>query len=312
MPLKVINVEVTGTDLSMLILDVLSETGALSVGVTDLYAGKPEEQSIYEQQPPDTWHQASVWKPWEHSRITALYPQSVDAEKLVMNIATNFNLPSTPTMRIQVDSFDEKTPDHWVRQVQEYFQPVHVGHVRISFPWHPRRTDLIDVRIEPGLAFGTGEHPTTQLCATWLTRIVSAGNRVLDFGCGSGVLAIIATLLAADVTAVGVDIDPEAIDVARRNAELNDVTKRTSFFENADQPQDDMYDIVVANILAKPLKQLAPHLVSRIKPGGYIALSGILISQAPQLVEYYSQYGITLHDAEVSSEWAMIVGNKGT
>lgn len=311
MPLKVINVEATGREITMLIQDILFETGALSVSVTDLHAGKPGEQPIYEQQLlVGTRYKASEWQPWENSRITALYPQSTDVEGLVMNIATHFDLSSTPTVRFEVDSFDEKTPDHWVRQVQENFQPVQLGNVRISFPWHPRRKDIIDVSIEPGLAFGTGEHPTTQLCATWLTRTVSAGACVLDYGCGSGVLAIIATLLAEDVGAVGVDIDPMAIEAANRNAVINGVAERTRFLVNAEQPLNDMYDIVVANILAKPLIELAPHLASQIKPGGYIALSGIIVSQAPQLVEWYSRYGITLYDAEVSSEWALIVGKK--
>lgn len=310
MPLRVINVEATGKDLSTLISDALFEMGALSVSITDSNAGRPEEQPIYAQLPPDTWQQASTWQPWENSRIAALYPESSDVEGVVMTIATHFNLPSTPTMRIQVDTFDEKTPDHWVRKVQESFQPILLEGVRISFPWHPRREDIIDVRIEPGLAFGTGEHPTTQMCATWLTHTVAAGTRVLDFGCGSGVLAILATLLAENVTAVGVDIDPAAVDVARRNAALNDVTGQTLFIVNAEQQENDLYDIVVANILARPLKQLASHLVSQIKPGGYIVLSGLITTQAPQIVEWYSQFGVTLYDAQVSSGWVMIVGCK--
>lgn len=310
MPLKAIHVEVTDENLSKLLYDVLFEMGALSVSITDLHSGGALEQPIFSEPPPNNWQQFTTLRPWKNARIVAMYPQSTDVESLIMYIATNFELASTPSVRMKADSVEEKSPDDWVRHVQQNFQPIDLGRVRISFPWHPRRTDVIDVRVEPGAAFGTGEHPTTQLCASWLIQTTAPNMSVLDFGCGSGVLAIIATLLAKNVTAVGIDIDPDAVQVAHHNAVLNDVTDRTSFFHNDNEPQHRLYDIVVANILARQLKDLAEHLTSRLKPGGLIALSGIIVSQAPQLIEWYSQFGVTLQDANVSSGWAVVVGRK--
>lgn len=310
MPLNAIHISVTEKGVASYISDILFELGALSVNISDLDAGAPWESPIYDEPQPEFWREDPDRQMWNKACITALFPLTTDMQAMIMMIATHFDLPETPTFSISSDMFDEKTPDDWVRQVQGSFKPVDIGRVRISFPWHERRSDVIDIRLEPGIAFGTGEHPTTQLCLSWLQRAIKPGATVLDFGCGTGVLAIAATMLARDAHAVGVDLDPQAVKTAIGNATINNVNQYTRFFENQDEPQEGTYDIVLANILAKPLVKLAPHLVTRLNTGGFIALSGLLTSQAPQLVETYAQLSVSLHDAEVRSGWALLVGVK--
>lgn len=290
--------------------DVLFEMGALSVSATDLNAGKPNEQAIFAESPPYTQKEAGKVEEWKNASITALYPITTDVQSLIMIIATQFNLPNTPTFSIKADVFDEKTPDEWVRQVQASFQPIELQRIRVSFPWHSTRTDIIDIKLEPGIAFGTGEHATTQMCLSWLQRVVQPNHSMLDFGSGSGVLAIAACKLEEGVSAVGVDIDPVAVKAADENAVLNGVEKKVLFVENKDEPKGKLYDIVVANILARPLTEMAPLLVSRLKKGAFIAMSGLLVTQAPQLIEHYAQHGVSMHDAEVKSGWSLIVGVK--
>lgn len=314
MPLNAINISIRDESISSnFISDVLFEMGALSVSISDLNAGQPDEELIFAE-PPATWEQAQTVRAWSKSRITALYPLSVDVQSLIMIIGTQFNLHDTPTFSINTEEFDEKTPAEWVRHVQASFKPILLANnrLRISFPWHePPSLDLIDVRLEPGIAFGTGEHPTTQLCLSWLAKAVRPNYAVLDFGSGSGVLAIAACLLAPNVSATGVDIDPSVIKVAVDNAKLNNVSEQVFFQENSQfSSPPEQFDLVVANILANPLMQLADLLVSNVKKGGFIAMSGLLVSQAPLIVEHYVKHGITLHDVEVTSGWVLLVGVK--
>lgn len=310
MPLNAINISVSEKGLASYVSDILFEMGALSVNLTDLYAGTPSERPFFTEPPQHDKRLPTVLEQWQGARITGLYPLETNMQDLIMLIATHFDLPETPSFSIQTETFDEKTPDEWVRHVQESFQPIELGRVRISFPWHERHPDFIDICLEPGLAFGTGEHTTTQLCLGWLQRVVKPGFDVLDFGTGSGVLAIASAMLAANVSAVGIDISPEAVTSAKDNAITNNVEHCTQFFENHDEPVGKTYDIVIANILARPLKQLAPLLSARLKSGALIGLTGLLTFQAPQLIELYAQYGISLCDAEVQSEWALLVGLK--
>lgn len=310
MPLNAIHVSVTGSDLASFVSDVLFEMGALSVSTSDLYAGTPKENPIFIQ-PVDPSEITTVeFTPWQNAKITALYPLSFDPEQIIMSIATHFQLSSTPTFSITSEQFDEKTPAEWISVVQENFQPIELGRVRISFPWHEPRNDLIDVRLKPGIAFGTGEHVSTQLCVSWLSRVVEPSQAVLDFGCGSGVLSITAVMLAKDVSAVGVDIDHTSVGVALQNAQLNNVENIAQFFHNDDEPFGCTYDVVVANILAQPLKRLAKHLASRMKPGGLIGLAGLLASQGPDIIECYAKHGVALKDARVENEWLLLVGVK--
>lgn len=313
MPLQSITVEVSGDTDAAFVSDVLFELGALSVSTSDLHRGTSSEEPIYAEPPQNSITPSEPSKPptlWHHARVTALFPLSVDSEALLMTIATDFRLPQTPTLRIHSEPFDDKTPVEWVAHAQASFKPIVLGRIAISFPWHTPVPGVLNVVLEPGLPFGTGEHATTQLCARWLLNAVSPGTELLDFGTGSGVLAILAAMLEDTATAVGVDIDPDALPVAWRNAKRNCVENRVSFYENREEPEGSFYDVVVANVLAGPLKMLADRLVSRTRVGGRIALSGILISQAEEMKEWYGQRGVVMDNAAVDSEWVLLVGTK--
>ena len=174
----------------------------------------------------------------------------------------------------------------WVRRTQAQFEPIRISRRLWIVPsWHAAPdADAINIRLDPGLAFGTGSHPTTRACLRWLERHVVRGVRVLDYGCGSGILAIAAMKLGAG-EALGVDIDPEAVAAARANAERNDAAAR---FIDSHAPYDFPADLVVANILAKPLQVLAPVLAAHCRPGGHIALAGILAAQGWAVAEAYA------------------------
>lgn len=312
MPLQQVTVTLTSDVDAAFVSDVLFELGAHSVSVQDRFHGTEQEQPIYgsplKQSVHNSWASASSL--WRNASIKALFPLSTDIEELIMNLATDFNLPQTPTFALTADVFDDKDPDTWVKLVQESFKPIHLGNACISFPWHEPAPGALNVQLEPGMAFGTGEHATTQLCVRWLQTSMRDNMKVLDYGTGSGVLAIFAVLLADNVTACGVDLDPDAVPVAKANAKRNGVGDRIEFFVNADEPLGVQYDCVVANIMALPLMDLAELLVSRLKSGGRIALSGILTSQAREVMECYSRFGVVMSNASSDSGWVILDGVK--
>ncbi|MCL2635898.1 MAG: 50S ribosomal protein L11 methyltransferase, partial [Betaproteobacteria bacterium] len=172
--------------------------------------------------------------------------------------------------------------------------------------WHdsPDPT-AINLILDPGMAFGTGSHPTTRLCLEWLERRVTPGCSLLDYGCGSGILAIAAARLGAGRVA-GVDIDSLAVEAARANAETNGVA---ALFADSAQPVAGEYDIVVANILANPLRVLAPAICAHVRPGGCLALSGILREQAAEIIGIYAAW-LPLEIADVREDWVCLAGNK--
>ncbi|MFZ2854874.1 MAG: 50S ribosomal protein L11 methyltransferase, partial [Rhodocyclaceae bacterium] len=159
--------------------------------------------------------------------------------------------------------------------------------------------------LDPGMAFGTGSHPTTRLCLEWLERIVVPGATILDYGCGSGILAIAAAKLGA-TSVLGVDIDLQAVAAARNNAERNNVSAR---FDDSARALSGQFDIVVANILANPLKALAPAITGHVRAGGRLALSGILVEQAEELISIYAPY-ILLSVADSREGWVCLAGVK--
>lgn len=310
MPLHAIKITISDKDESTFVSNVLFELGALSVSTSELkQPGLPEDPIFHE--PPQPGVPADSSPPvWQNSQITALYPLTIDIESMVMLIATHFDLASIPTFSMHTELFDEKTPEEWIKHVQKAMQPIQLGNLRISFPWHPLRPDLLDLRLDPGMAFGTGEHQTTQLCLQWLQKVVRPDTTLLDYGTGSGILAIAATMLAPNLTAVGVDIDDTIVRVACDNALRNEVNDRIAFCQSADEPQGRQYDVVVANILAGPLLALADTLAKRMKSGALIALAGLLVSQGPRLIEHYAARGVVLQDAEVKDGWLLLVGRK--
>jgi ribosomal protein L11 methyltransferase len=191
----------------------------------------------------------------------------------------------------------------WVRRSQAHFAPVRMGRLWIGASWHVAPADCVCVRLDPGLAFGTGSHASTRLVLAYLDRVVRGGEAVLDYGCGSGILAIAAAKLgAARIDAV--DNDPIALEIARGNARGNAVELR-AFAPEAQPP--DRYDLVVANILARPLIELAPRLAGHAQRGAAIALSGLLASQAEDVQRAYAttfDMGITAREAD----WVLLSG----
>jgi ribosomal protein L11 methyltransferase len=168
--------------------------------------------------------------------------------------------------------------------------------------------DAVNVMLDPGLAFGTGTHPTTALCLQWLDGLDLAGKTVVDFGCGSGILGIAALKLGA-ARVIGIDIDPQAIQASRDNAERNGVADQIELYLPEDQPQDVEADVVVANILAGPLRELAPLIAGHGKAGSLMALSGVLESQAPELETIYGQW-FEMDPTAVKEEWCRLSGRK--
>ena len=199
----------------------------------------------------------------------------------------------------------------WVRITQAQFQPVKVSERMWIVPtWHepPAGDKAINIRLDPGVAFGTGSHPTTHLCLQWLDSHVLAHQSVLDYGCGTGILAIAAKKLGAD-NVLGTDIDPQAVEAAIENARANEAAAR---FVLPDEMPEGCFDIVVANILSNPLKLLAPALLSRVAPEGYLVLSGVLARQAQEVIDVYREHDpqVKLSVWKEEDGWVCIAGQR--
>lgn len=276
--------------------DALMEAGALSASIEDADAGTPDEQ-------PQFGEPGSVNSPgWRHSRVVALMEPDADAAALLAEAAAAIGLAEVPSF-----SIEEVAEQNWVQLTQSQFDPIRVSERLWIVPsWHespdPAAINLI---LDPGMAFGTGSHPTTRLCLEWLERNISADCSLLDYGCGSGILAIAAARLGAGSVA-GVDIDPQAVDAARANAERNGVT---ALFADSTQPVAGEYDVVVANILSNPLRVLAPAICAHVRSGGRLALSGILREQAEEIIGIYAQW-LPLQVADVREDWVCLAGHK--
>jgi ribosomal protein L11 methyltransferase len=194
----------------------------------------------------------------------------------------------------------------WVRATQAQFGPIAIGDRLVIVPsWCEAPQGAVAITLDPGLAFGTGSHPTTRLCLEWLQDCLERGATVLDYGCGSGVLAIAAMKLGAREV-VGTDVDPQAIRASRDNARANAVE---ATFVLPDALALRAFDVVVANILANPLILLAPALAARVHPGGRLALSGILESQAADVIAAYAPW-FTLRAWRASEGWVLLAGGR--
>ncbi|WP_300452551.1 50S ribosomal protein L11 methyltransferase [Accumulibacter sp.] len=276
--------------------DALLENGALSVSIEDADAGTPDEK-------PQFGEPGSLARPgWERSRVIALLDPGSDARRLVALCAARSGLDDVPAF-----SQEELPEQDWVRLTQSQFPPIRVAERLWIVPsWHlapdPEATVLV---LDPGMAFGTGSHPTTRLCLEWLERKVRPAVSVLDYGCGSGILAIAAAKLGAgDV--LGVDIDEQAVLASRQNAERNRV--EVSFQDSA-RALNGQFDLVVANILAKPLMVLAPAIGGHVRSGGCLALSGILLEQADEVIAAYAPC-LPLAIAATLDGWVCLAGRR--
>lgn len=294
MPYRQITLAVKDTVAESL-ADALMEHGALSAAIEDAYAGTENEQAIFGE-PGMPAEQI-----WQQSKVIALFDENADTAAIVDAAAQNCGLSD---LNYSTEILPEQD---WVRLTQAQFDPIQISErLWITPSWHDAPdANAVNLQLDPGLAFGTGSHPTTRLCLQWLDAQLKGGESVLDYGCGSGILAIAALKLGAG-SAVGVDIDEQAIRASKANAGQNGVHAQ---FYLPDAVPEGRFDVVVANILANPLRMLGEMLAGRTKSGGRIILSGLLDEQAEELNEIYSQW-FDMQPAETDEGWARLSGIK--
>ncbi|MDE0926572.1 MAG: 50S ribosomal protein L11 methyltransferase [Methylophilaceae bacterium] len=279
------------------ISDALMELGALSASIEDAHAETQSEQVIFGEPgdpPPGIWQQ---------NIVTAMLDESADVAKLLQALQTETQIPQFSYVTETIEEQD------WVRATQAQFDPIHITDKLWIVPtWHMSpNQNAINIILDPGLAFGTGSHPTTHLCLEWLTQQSNLhGADILDYGCGSGILAIAAKKLGSNNT-VGVDIDEQAVVSSRFNAEQNETTDID--FYDANDFGNQTFDVVVANILSSALMVLAPALAKYCKTGGNIALSGVLEEQAEALIARYSEW-FTMDVPTQKDAWILLTGIK--
>ncbi|MEI7456290.1 MAG: 50S ribosomal protein L11 methyltransferase [Nitrosomonadales bacterium] len=277
--------------------DALLEHGALSVDLLDADADTPDEQAIFGEPgepPPGVW---------QHNRVSALFDADADVAGILDTAVCAVGLSAVPEHRIETLADND-----WVRLTQSQFEPIPISSRLWIVPtWHTAADpSAINIVLDPGLAFGTGSHPTTRLCLRWLDSHLQGGEQVLDYGCGSGILAIAALKLGA-AHAVGVDVDAQAVTASRDNATANDVHEVAFYLPN--QAPQGQYDLVVANILTNPLRLLAPLLAGATRTGGQIVLSGILEAQAQDVMAIYQQW-FDLNTPVFEDGWSCLSGRK--
>lgn len=274
--------------------DALMAVGAISVSIEDALAGTEFET-------PQFGEPGSPTTPlWDRSRVIALFEPFDDLRERIVAALKEAGL----TVPAAISTAKVAEAD-WVRLTQSQFEPIRISKRLWIVPsWHTAPDPAaINLELDPGLAFGTGSHPTTRLCLEWLEANVTQGCSVLDYGCGSGILAIAAKKLGAGDTA-GVDIDPLALTTAADNAARNAVAIR---WLHSSEPLTGCFDLVVANILTNPLMLLAPVLAARLAPGGRLALSGVLESQAEQVIAAYTPY-LSLRVGAALEGWVRLEG----
>ena len=261
-------------------IDLLSEelesSGALSIFIQDKNLNNSNEELIFGEP------HSGPNKFWATSQIQALFSDSVDIKRIQHELISNFK----DINFVFTTSFVSETD--WVKLSQSQFEPICIkNRIEIVQSWNEiENPKLINIILDPGLAFGTGAHPTTHLCTEWLIDNVSKEKKVLDYGCGSGILAIAAHKLGAKIVK-GVDIDPQAIIASKENGAINQCDIQ---WLNTDKNFKFQADLVIANILSSALSVLAPLLASYCSPKGKIALSGILESQESQIKKIYSPW----------------------
>jgi len=272
---------------------LMEETGALSVTFLDA-----QDTPVFEPLPGET-------RLWGDTDVIGLYDAETDMD-FVLDMLKNSPLIAED-FAYKVEQLEDKD---WEREWMENFHPMRFGRrLWICPSWREApEPDAVNVLLDPGLAFGTGTHPTTSLCLEWLDGQDLTGKTVVDFGCGSGILAIAAIKLGA-AKVIGIDIDPQAILASRDNAERNGVSDKLELFLPQDQPEGIQADIVVANILAGPLRELSPVIKSLVKSGGDLAISGVLETQAEDVASYYGDE-LTLDPIMAREDWCRISGHK--
>ena len=274
--------------------DALLAQGALSVGVEDAQAGTAAESPQFGE--PD-----SPGTPlWRESRVVALFAARDDLIGRVAQAALAAGIEDLPEL-----DFEDVAEQNWVQLTQAQFAPIRIDDRLWIVPsWHePPDPAAVHLILDPGMAFGTGSHPTTRLCLEWLSATLVGGASLLDYGCGSGILAIAAAKLGAG-RVFAVDIDADALVAARDNAARNAAVIE---LRQSQAGLDERFDLVVANILTNPLCVLAPVLAARVAPGGRIALSGIVETQAEQVIAAYAPH-LRLDIGASSEGWVRLEG----
>ncbi|MBX9637101.1 MAG: 50S ribosomal protein L11 methyltransferase [Nitrosomonas sp.] len=285
--------------------DALLEQGALSVDIHDAAADTQDEQMLFGE-PGEPSGEI-----WQNAEVSALFDQDADIVAILRNV-TQIMQPDQP-LGYRIERIEEQD---WVRLTQSQFDPIQISaRLWIVPTWHqspdPAAINLI---LDPGLAFGTGSHPTTQLCLGWLDQNLQPGDKVMDYGCGSGILAIAALKLGARFV-TGIDIDPQAIKASQENALRNQCDPEKFHFATAHQATErsmqpeEQTDVVVANILANPLIILAPLLMQIARKHGHIVLSGILKEQAEEVKAVYQQW-FDMRIAREQEGWVLLTGIK--
>lgn len=271
----------------------LETLAALSITLQDA-----EDEPIFE---PDV----GTTPLWSKIKLTALFDLSVDIKKIAGQLQ---NYHPGQILNVKTELLPD---DDWERTWLKHFKPMQFGHNFWVVPTGYEMPDdkAINLRLDPGLAFGTGTHPTTAMCLQWLAENPPQGKTVIDYGCGSGILAIAALLLGAkEVWAI--DYDPQALIATKDNAERNNINlANLKLGQNAELPIDYQADIMLANILANPLIQLAPTLAEHVKSGGDIILSGILAEQASLVSETYQPF-FEMQPPLQTDDWVRLVGQK--
>jgi len=245
---------------------------------------------------------------WRETVLTGLYDDLSDVEAMIERVQRAWaqQLPDEPTPQIEYELLADRD---WEREWMDGFEPLRMGERLWIVPsWHaapdPQAVNLL---LDPGLAFGTGTHPTTALCLGWLDAQHLDQRQILDYGCGSGILAIAALKLGAD-TAVGVDIDPQALQASRDNAERNGIDESRLILDYPERLGQGRFDVVVANILAGPLIELAAAIAGRVAPGGRLALSGILAAQAESVLDAYRDQDMVMDEPQEKEGWMLLTG----
>lgn len=251
---------------------------------------------------------------WHATVLTGLYDDLTDVDAMLERVhqAWAMEFPDAPCPEIDYELLDDRD---WEREWMDGFAPLQMGTRLWVVPsWHKAPDpNAVNLLLDPGLAFGTGTHPTTAMCLNWLDGLAVEGaldgRTVLDFGCGSGILAIAALRLGA-TQAVGTDIDPQALTASRDNAERNAIAAEDFTLSLPEQLPETTFDVVLANILAGPLIELAALISGHVAPGGRLALSGVLVSQAQDVLDAYLALGMHMHEPIEHDGWVCLTGQR--
>lgn len=283
---------ITKEDYARPLGDILMANGAQAVTYRDA-----KDAPIFEPPPGEI-------QLWALTQVTGLYPAETNMTPILNNLKKVSFLPKP--LQYKTDQLEDKD---WEREWMDNFKPIDFGHDLWIVPsWHeapnPSATNIL---LDPGMAFGTGTHPTTSMCLQWIAEHDLSGKHVVDFGCGSGILGI-AALKRGAVHCLGTDIDQQALIATRDNAVLNGVSEQFNVYLPEQAPVTQV-DVVVANILAGPLQELAPAILSYLKPGGYLAMSGILARQAEAVMAAYAD-AIEFQPVRQQDEWCFLHGQR--